>query len=150
MKPIRDEFNLLPVLWQLEFFHEYLNDVEKFIEDKAIEFDKRYAKIEQEIKQKLDEEDEDWDWPGGWSKEAAEIAALDSYLEDDYNKVKKVFPNLLRRSFFVYVYSVLEGTLNNCCRLLNYQGRPLEDVKSKGESIKRARKYLEDAVDPAT
>ena len=145
VKLIRDEFNLLPVLWKLGHSSEYLEDIEKLIEDKAEELDKRRAKMIQEIKQEPGGEDEDLYLPRGWSREEVNIHLLDISLEDDFNKIEKAFPNLLRRSLFIYVYSVLENTLNNCCRLLNFQSRPLADVKGKDAGIKRARRYLEDA-----
>ena len=132
MKVIRDEFNLLPVLWKLEYFDEYLKDVEKLIDSKAIELGNRAAEMVQEIEQEPE--------TTGWH-----YAALDLFLEEDYEKVENVFPNLLRRSLFIYIYSVFEDALNNCCRLLNFQHRPLEDVKGKDRGIKRARRYLNDA-----
>jgi hypothetical protein len=131
MKAIRDEFNLLPVLWELEYFSEYLKDVEKLVDSKAKELNSRTAIMVQELEQELSPNED--------------FHALDLFLEEDYEKIENVFPNLLRRSLFIYVYSVLENALNNCCRLLNFQGRPLEDVKNKGRGIERARRYLEDA-----
>jgi hypothetical protein len=123
MKPIRDEFDLLPVIRKLEHSSEYLKDVEKLIDSKA----KELYNLEQEALQDLA--------PG----EEFYGAAPPEY----YEKIEAVFPNLLRRSLFMYIYSVLEDGLNNCCRLLNFRRIPLEAVKDKG--IRRARRYLIDA-----
>lgn len=133
MKAIRDEFELLPALWTLEYFSEYLKAVEELVDSRAKELDNSFTKRVQEVEQDLDP-DEDRSW-------VEEYVRLS--LEGDYEKIQNVFPNLLRCSLFLYVYSVLEDALNKCCWLLNFQGRPLEDVKGRG--IQRARRYLKDA-----
>lgn len=139
MKAIKDEFNLYPVLRKLEdYFSKYLEDVEKLIDNKTKELDSIFDRRVQELELKQDSF-LDRNLPN-WRDDI-----VYSSLEEDYEKIYNVFPNLLRRSLFIYVYSVLEDALNNCCRLLNYQGRVLKDVKADDKSIRRAKKYLEDA-----
>jgi hypothetical protein len=133
MKPIRDEFNLYPVLGKLGDFSEYLEDVEELIDSKAKELDKVFAKRVQEVEQGSEL---DHGFPFGTEH------YVRFSLEEDLEKIENVFPNLLRRSLFVYVFSVLEDALVNCCKLLNYQGRPFIRPEGKGGNIFKARKYL--------
>ena len=132
MKAIRDEFNLLPVLWKLGYFREYLKDVEELVDSKAKELDSTFSKRVQEleIEQNLDLEH---NFPF-WREDYVELS-----LEEDYEKIENVFPNLLRRSLFIYVFSVLEDALVNCCKLL---GRP---IRPEGSIIFEAKKVLVNA-----
>ncbi len=73
MKLIRDEFNLLPVLWKLEYFSEYLKDVEELVDSKAKELENRAKVMTQELER-------DEDFPN----------THDAYffLEEDYEKIE--------------------------------------------------------------
>lgn len=61
--------------------------------------------------------------------------------EDERHKMEEYFPNLLRSSFFVTIYSAVENELNRLCRALaKKDGLDVEDLKGSG--IQRACIFL--------
>jgi hypothetical protein len=139
VKAITDLFKLRLVQLTLEGFNNYLMAIENFLEDQVAELNNRVAIEKQHLKQNGDYARELAEWgitPG-------DVARLQ--FEEDYVALHQVFPGILRKSFFLTVYSVLEAGLNDCCNLLAFQGTSLKDVEDPPDkSIRRARKYLTD------
>jgi len=67
------------------------------------------------------------------------------YLEEGVFIAEHLFPNLLRRSFFLTIYSLLEDSLRKRCLCVEREKAPpvlLEDIAGSGY-IDQYRKYLE-------
>jgi len=61
--------------------------------------------------------------------------------EEERRKMEKYFPNLLRSSLFVTIYSAVENELNSLCRDLSRKGGlVVEDLRGNG--IQRACTFL--------
>lgn len=116
LKAISDSLRLRLVQLTLGDFEGYLMAIENFLEDQVTELDNRFAIEKQRLEQN-----------GDYARELAKwgITPGDEVLlhfEQDYVTLYEIFPSILRRSFFLTVYSVLEAGLNDCCNLLAFQG----------------------------
>jgi len=86
-------------------------------------------------------EEEKSKWPG------QDIDEFFGMYENDYRRLSEVFPDLLRKSFFVACYSFLEHTLLDLCRYLQKKHKytvELSDLAEKG--VFKARTYLKKVV----
>jgi len=67
--------------------------------------------------------------------------ADDAESEDERRELRDYFPNLLRSSLFVTIYSVVENELNTLCKqLAKKDGLKVEDLRGNG--IQRANTFL--------
>ncbi len=143
MKRIEDWFGLLILHCNLSYLSDYLEATEGFLETSATALNEKYAAALEDAGRHAG----DREWNGGPLGNLEEIQfGVWVGFEDEFERLEIVFPDILRSSFFLAAYSVLEAGLNRCCNLLSFQGRTLEDVKEpKDQSIRRARQYLEEA-----
>lgn len=117
------------IISQLEYLSQYIKTMEKLLKSEYEKFD--YI-LDEKIKNLENEEEKEF--------------LCDKYLEDFWH-LKDVFPNILRTSFFVKCYSILETELNNVCKLLQKQnGYRLSVSDLKGNGIERAQLYCKKVV----
>jgi hypothetical protein len=137
----------IPTGWDIRviYYSDYLSSLERFLENEAKILDERYdAKMRKVIEGKERVNCGDYTLPGQLSKE--ERGALEYFFFEEEHKLEDIFPNMLRRSFFVAIYSLIEMQLNEICRKQERTKGlpvPLEKVKKPpDQSIRRAREYL--------
>lgn len=68
-------------------------------------------------------------------------------FEEEYWDLEKIFPDILRKSFFVTVYSFIEVVLEAICHREKHEGSlPLSLGDLKGDGIGRSKVYLAKVV----
>jgi hypothetical protein len=137
----------IPTGWDIGacYYSNYLSSLEKFLESEARILDERYdAKVQEAIESKERINCGDYTLPAQLSEE--ELGALEYFFEEGLRVLEDIFPNILRRSFFVTIYSLIEMQLNEICRKQERTKGlpvPLEKVKKPpDQSIRRAKEYL--------
>lgn len=69
------------------------------------------------------------------------------FYADDYHQFSRIFPNILRSSLFIMLYSFVENQLVNLCGKFHRQyGYPIKLTDLRGEGIVRAQSYLKKVV----
>lgn len=69
------------------------------------------------------------------------------FYADDYHQFSRIFPNILRSSLFIMLYSFLENQLVNLCGKFHRQyGYTIKLTDLRGEGIVRAKNYLKKVV----
>jgi len=142
----------IPTGWDIRvcYYSDYLSSLEKFLENEARILDERYdAAVQKAIESKERINCGDYTLPGQLSEE--ESGALEYFFEESLRALEDIFPNILRRSFFVAIYSLIEMQLNEICREQERAKElplPLEKVKKAPDrSIQRTKVYLMDVAE---
>ncbi|MCP2518911.1 hypothetical protein NLC26_03300 [Candidatus Aminicenantes bacterium AC-708-M15] len=115
---------------ELNNLKEYVNTLEALLEKEVEDF-KEYINAQAEKMTKKEQEE-----------------FFDIYY-DQYQQLKKVFPNIMRSSFFVTIYTLLEYKLIFICNyyyLCKKLNLPDPSTLKKEKGIFRARKYLKKHV----
>jgi hypothetical protein len=137
----------IPTAWELRVgdYRDYLSSLEQFLENEARILDERYdAEVQEAIEGKEGVNCGDYTLPGQLGEE--ESGALEYFFAESLRTLEDTFPNILRRSFFVTIFSLIEVQLNAICRGLERTGLPpFEESKKDDESIGRAKTYLSQA-----
>jgi len=137
----------IPTEWDIRvrYYSDYLSSLEKFLESEARILGKRYnAEVRKAIESKERIHCGDYTLPAQLSEE--EWGALEYFFEGSLRALEDIFPNILRRSFFVAIYSLIEMQLNEICHERKLP-LPLEKVKKAPDrSIQRAKVYLMDVA----
>jgi len=144
----------IPTEWdcRVVYYSDYLSSLEEFLEKEARILDERYDAEVQEIiaENKKRTNRSDHTFPPQLDEVELEVGALEYLFFEEEHKLENIFPNMLRRSFFVAIYSLIERQLNGICREQERsKGLPkqLEKVdKPPDQSIRRADKYLTDVA----
>jgi len=141
----------IPTGWDIRvgYYSGYLSSLEKFLENEAKTLDERY---DAEVRKAIEDKERiicgDYTLPGQLSEE--ELGALEYYFGEACRELEDIFPNILRRSFFVAIYSLIEAQLNEICYEQERTKElpwPLEKVKKAPDrSIQRAKVYLMDVA----
>lgn len=141
----------IPTGWDIRvmYYSNYLSSFERFLENEAKILDECYeAEVRKAIEGKERVNCGDYTLPGQLSEE--ERGALEYFFFEEEHKLEDIFPNMLRRSFFVAIYSLIERQLNEICREQERSkglSKPLEKVdRPPDQSIRRAKKYLMDVA----
>jgi hypothetical protein len=150
----RDSDFLFWLVWfdlepEMSLFAEYLHALEKYLESEIQEHSGQLEEIRRKRLQLLRQE---MDIARRTERQTAPLT-FDSYFPTSEEEVIYLerqmldrFSTILRRSFFVAVYSAVEAQLNRLCRYLEKQRNlpiPLEKVNNPSDrSIERAKKYL--------
>jgi hypothetical protein len=136
----------IPTGWDIRvmYYRSYLSSLERFLENEAKILDERYeAEVRKAIEGKERVNCGDYTLPGQLSEE--ERGALECFFFEEEYELEDIFPNMLRRSFFVSIYSLIEAQLNAICheqeRSKGLQSS-VEDFTEPDMGIGRARKYL--------
>lgn len=114
-----------------------------FIKARIDTFAEFVFEVESKFEEDLRSKNEEFDELVGEARGTEIEANVADYLADDYRKIESHFPQHLRYSAIVSIYSLLEDSMNSICRFLTTQRNlPLElnDLNDKG--IFRAQKYL--------
>ena len=137
----------IPTEWNIRvhYYSDYLSSLEQFLENEARILDELYdAEVQKAIESKERINCGDYTLPGQLSEE--ESGALEYFFEESLRALENIFPNILRRSFFVAICSLIEMQLNEICRKQERTKGlpvPLEKVKKPpDQSIRRAKEYL--------
>ncbi|GAG69304.1 unnamed protein product [marine sediment metagenome] len=65
------------------------------------------------------------------------------FYADDYNRLSKIFPNILRSSLFIMYYALLENELVNLCKnLYKHYNYSIKLTDFQGKGIFRVQTYL--------
>jgi len=136
----------IPTGWDIRvsYYSDYLSSLEEFLENEARILGERYdAEVQEAPESKERVNCGNYTLPGQPSEE--ELGALELFFFEKEHKLEDIFPNMLRRSFFVAIYSLIEAQLNAIChdqeRTKGLQ-LSVEDSTNSDKSIGRARKYL--------
>lgn len=140
----------MPTEWDLRvsYYSDYLSSLEKFLESEARTLDERYdveaQKIITEGKKRISRSDHTLS--PQLNEIELELDALADFLGERRRELEDIFSNILRRSFFVAIYSLIEAQLNAIC----HDQEPakglessVEDLTGPDKGIRRARKYLQ-------
>ena len=138
----------IPTGWDIRvvYYSNYLSSLEKFLENESRTLDERYGAEAQEIiaEGRKRTSRSDHTFPPQFGQ--VELGALEYFFEEGLRALVDIFPNILRRSFFVTIYSLIEMQLNEICRKQERTKGlpvPLEKVKKPpDQSIRRAKEYL--------
>jgi hypothetical protein len=140
----------IPTGWDIRvcYYSAYLSSLEKFLENEARTLDERYDAKAQEIiaEGKKRANRSDHTSPPQLDEVELELRALDYFFEERRRELEDIFANILRRSFFVAIYSLIEAQLNAiCCEQERAKGleSSVEDLTEPDKGIRRARKYLQ-------
>lgn len=140
-------FGSIPTEWDYRviYYSDYLSSLEEFLEKEARILDERYdAEVQKAIESKERISCGDYTLPGQLSE--VESGALAYFFEEGLTALEDIFPNILRRSFFVTIYSLIEMQLNEICRKQERAKGllvPLEKMKKPpDQSIRRTKEYL--------
>lgn len=112
----------IPTGWDIRvmYYSNYLSSLERFLENEAKILDKRYeAEVRKAIEGKERVNCGDYTLPGQLSKE--ERGALEYFFFEEEHKLEDIFPNMLRRSFFVAIYSLIEAHSTLSATIKNVQ-----------------------------
>jgi hypothetical protein len=146
----------IPTGWDirvsLSYYSDYLSSLEKFLENEARVLGERYdakaQKIITEAKKRTNRSG--YTLPPQLNEVELELGALDYFFFEEEHKLEDIFPNMLRRWFFIAIYSLIERQLNEICREQERSkglSKPLEKVdRPPDQSIRRAKKYLMDVA----
>jgi hypothetical protein len=135
----------VPTEWDIRvgYYSDYLSSLERFLENEVRILDERYdTEVQKAIEGKERIVCGDHTLPGQLGEE--ESGALECYFGEACRELEDIFPNILRRSFFVAIYSLIEAQLNAICHDLERKGleSSVEDLTGPDKGIGRARKYL--------
>lgn len=141
----------IPTGWDIRvcYYSNYLSSLEKFLESEARILDERY---DAEVQKIITEGKKRANRSGHTlppQLNEVELGALEYFFFEEEHKLEDIFPNMLRRSFFVAIYSLIEMQLNEICREQERTKElplPLERVKALDRSIQRAKAYLMDVA----
>ncbi len=100
----------IPTGWDIRvmYYRNYLSSLERFLENEAKILDERYeAEVRKAIEGKERVSCGDYTLPGQLSEE--ERDALEYFFFGEEYELEDIFPNMLRRSFFVSIYSLIEA-----------------------------------------
>ena len=106
----------IPTGWDIRvmYYRSYLSSLERFLENEAKILDERYeAEVRKAIEGKERVNCGGYTLPGQLSEE--ERGALEYFFFEEEHELEDIFPNMLRRSFFVSIYSLIEAQLNAIC-----------------------------------
>jgi len=136
----------IPTEWdcRVVYYSDYLSSLEEFLEKEARILDERYdTEMQKVIESRERINCGDSTLPRQLREE--ESGALEHFFFGEEHKLEDIFPNILRRSFFVAIYSLIEAQLNAICheqeRSKGLQSS-VEDLTEPDMGIGRARKYL--------
>lgn len=129
MKNFRMKLFEMSIRMDLEAFKKHIRNVESFLNQEVIAFEKHAAEVTAE-----------------W--EDFERAEYYENLHNEYWELSKVYPSIQRKSELISIYTILENTINKICLL--YQSSienpvKIEDLEANG-IIDRSKRYLEKVV----
>jgi len=141
----------IPTEWDIRvhYYSDYLSSLEQFLENEARTLDERYdaeaQKIITEGKNKKRTSRSEHTLSPQLNEIELELDALADSLGERRRELEDIFSNILRRSFFVAIYSLIEAQLNAIChdqeRAKGLESS-VEDLTEPDKGIGRARKYL--------
>jgi hypothetical protein len=115
-----------------------LNDLQKYSDD-----------IEAHLIQRKDELVKDYDAQSSGMSQEEKDELYEYMFHDENHSITKTYPNLLRKTHVISVYSFIEQELLNICNVIeryNSIALKLEDVEKKHKGIFRAMIYLKQTL----
>lgn len=131
-KSINSDWLSISIRLKTDSFKNYLQHMETFLETEIRSLHERYSESTE-----------------GYSAELAQQTYEDEFLDDSYY-LKTEFPNILRKSFIVSIYSYLEQQLFDICDYLqrhNNFDKKNKDISNGRKSIFFTEHYLKNIAE---